>query len=256
MTYVIFHMWERFRKQLIASHQFYVDQAQTRLLSQFKNMEEEANKYADEWLEKTGQHFDPDRHDPGDFYVQAHEESIEFYQMLEDMLNRTRLSVLAGIFHEWDKQLRDWIVKEGRNWGCGNAVNKSIWKANFVEIINLLEAFGWEIRTKDYFSLLDKYRLVVNAYKHGNGGAFEDLKTKYPEFIQTFGDAYPFYLEHADHTDLIVGEAQIAEFSNAIVEFWKDAPEYIYEKESLNVPDWFAKAYDKDQSERTKKVAP
>ncbi len=254
-TCALFHMWEPFRKQLIASHQFYVEQAEKRLLSQFQNIEEEADKYADEWLEKAGQYFDPDRHDPGDFYEQANDESIEFYQMLEDMLNRTRLSVTAGIFHEWDKQLRSWMVNEINHWHRGHEVTRAVWKANFGDIIDLLDAVGWPVKSKNYYTSLDRCRLVVNAYKHGNGGAFESVKSQHPEFIKSFGDTSSIYFEHADHTDLIVRDAHIAEFSNAIIEFWKDVPEYIYEKESLNVPDWFAKAYSKDQAEITKKVA-
>ena len=85
MTDTLFHMWGRFRQSLIDGHNFYLEQAQKRLLSQFNNIEDEAEKYAEEWLEKVGSHFDPDRHDPSDFYEQAHEESIAFYQMLDDL---------------------------------------------------------------------------------------------------------------------------------------------------------------------------
>lgn len=102
--YALFIMWQPFRTQLIASHQFYVEQAGKRLLSQFQNIEEESDKYADEWLEKVGQHFDPERDDPCAFAEKANDEGIEFYQMLTDMQNRTRLSVVAGMFHEWEKQ--------------------------------------------------------------------------------------------------------------------------------------------------------
>ena len=77
----LFHMWNRFREKLIAEHNFYMEQAKKRLLSQFENLEEESDRYSEEWLAKTSHHFDPDRHDPGDFYEQAYEEGIEFYQM-------------------------------------------------------------------------------------------------------------------------------------------------------------------------------
>lgn len=251
----LFHMWDPFRKQLIASHQFYVNQAQKRLLSQFENIEQEADKYADEWLEKAGQYFDPDRHDPGDFYEQAHDESIGFYQMLEDMRNRTRLSVAAGMFHEWDKQLRSWICKEINHWNHGNEVGKAIWKANFSDLIDLLEAFGWSIRSNAYYASLDRCRLVVNAYKHGDGDAFKGLKSNHPEFIETLGNADSFYLEYVDHTALKIEEVHIEEFSKAIIAFWQDVPEYIHEKETLEVPDWFTKASQRDQADDLKKRA-
>lgn len=246
-------MWEPYRRQLIAGHQFYVEQAEKRLLSQFQNLEEEADKYAEEWLEKAGQNFDPDRHNPEDFYEQANDESIEFYQKLEDMQNRTRLGVIAGIFHEWEKELRNWIVKEVQHWHRGDKVKKKVWLGNFSEIIDLLEAFEWPIRTREYFVSLDRCRLVVNAYKHGNEGAFSDIKSKHPEFIYHSDSSF---IEYADYKDLIVGDAHIKEFSDAIVSFWKDVPEYIWEKETISVPDWFGRAYQKDKNTDTKsKVA-
>lgn len=247
-------MWGPFREQIIASHNFYVDQAQKRLLSQFQNMEAEADKHGEEWLNNHSHYFDPDRHDPSDFYEHANDKSSEFYQMLEDMLNRTRLSVVAGIFHEWDKQLRSWILTEMNHWHNGDEIKKAIWKVNFGDIIQLLEALDWPIRSKNYYPSLDRCRLVVNAYKHGNGNALESIKTQHKEFLETFGDTDFLYLEYADHTDLKVEDFHITEFSNAIIDFWKDVPEFIYDKEFLNVPDWFIKACSKDQTDKFNKV--
>lgn len=241
----LFHMWSRFREKLIAEHNFYMEQAKKRLLSQFDNLEEEANKYSDKWLEKVSHHFDPDRHDPGDFYQQAYEEGIEFYQMLDDMKNRTRLSVVAGLFHEWDKQVRDWMVREIVHWHRGEEVKKAVWKANFHDIAELFEGLGWTLKSKNYFSALDKCRLVVNAYKHGDGGAFETIKAQYPDFIKSIGDD-SIFREYADHSDLAVTEKHIDDFSSAVVDFWKDVPEYIVDGDHLTAPDWFARALQKD----------
>ena len=243
MAYALFHMWGPYRKEIIASHNFYVEQAQKRLLSQFQNMEAEADKYREEWLSSYSRYFNPDGDDPA---VRAYNEGIEFYQMLENMLNRTRLSIVAGIFHEWDKQLRSWILTEINHWHYGDEVKRATWRVNFGDIIDLLEAIDWPIRSRSYYASLDRCRLVVNAYKHGNGNAFEKLKTEHPEFIETFGDTDSSYLKYADHTKLKVDGTHITEFSDAIIEFWKDVPEYFYEKESLNFPDWFMSAYSKD----------
>ena len=244
----LFHMWNRFREKLIAEHNFYMEQAKKRLLSQFENLEEESDRYSEEWLAKTSHHFDPDRHDPGDFYEQAYEEGIEFYQMLDDMKSRTRLSVVAGLFHEWDKQVRDWTVREVNHWCRGEEVKKAIWRANFNDIADLFEGLGWEIKSKHFFMSLDKFRLVVNAYKHGDGGAFETIKAQYPEFIRSIGDGSAFS-EYADHSDLVVTDQHIEDFSNAVVDFWKDVPEYILDGDHLTVPSWFTKALKKDMGE-------
>ncbi|UCI23967.1 hypothetical protein [Mesorhizobium sp. B2-8-5] len=169
MTYAVFKMWDQARQSLIRRHEFYVSEARKRLLSQFENMETEADEAAEKWLEESGQNFDPDHHDAGDFCERAHEVGIEFYGLLEEMQGNTRLSVVAGMFHEWDKQLREWLAREiERSIPGGNAAAK-IWSANFDQIIDLLESFVWLITNTDYFRKLDACRLVVNVYKHGKG---------------------------------------------------------------------------------------
>jgi hypothetical protein len=46
------------------------------------------------------------------------------------MRDQTRLSIIAGMFHEWDKKLRSWLVKEIRHWHDGEEALKKTWSAN------------------------------------------------------------------------------------------------------------------------------
>lgn len=247
MSDTLFHMWGRFRKNIIDSHTFYVEQAQKKLLSQFQNVEEEADKFGDEWLKNTSHLFDPERHDPGDFYEQAYEESINFYEMLDDMHSRTLLSIVAGMFHEWEKQLRSWTLKEVSNWQNGEEVKKAICKTNFKSIIDLFESLGWPIQTKSYYASLNKCRLVVNAFKHGEGDALAEIRKSYPELLVGLENDNLDFIEYSDHTDLKIEITHIDEFSNAITAFWEDVPEYIINQgEYENIPKWFEKAYKKD----------
>ncbi|MCA9501157.1 MAG: hypothetical protein KC588_18340, partial [Nitrospira sp.] len=221
---IFLHMWEPFRQQLISNHKFYVEQAQKRLLSQFEDISGEADKYAEEWLSRASQWFDPDRHDPDDFQVQAYDESIDFYGLLTDMHNQTRLSVIAGMYHEWDKQLRDWISGILINHCMGGRETKTaIWKATFDQILDLLKCFDWQVREQPYFAQIDACRLVVNAYKHGLGDSLIKLKRKYPQFLKDIlggglpaDELDPFL----DYTHLKVVDEDLATFSNAIIAFW------------------------------------
>lgn len=238
-------MWTGHRQSLIDGHRFYVGQAKSRLLSQFQNIEDEAEKYSNEWLEKASHDFDPDRHDPADFYEQSHEEGIEFYQLLDEMRNRTRLSVVAGFFHEWDKQLRGWIVKEVNHWHSGNETKSAVWKAKFIEIVELFECLGWEIKSQSFYAALDRCRLVVNAYKHGDGVAFNDIKRRHSDLLKNFGGSL-IDMEFFDHSDLMIAENHIDEFSDAVIRFWESIPEYIFNGEKITAPSWFEKAIKRD----------
>ncbi|MER9336790.1 hypothetical protein NKJ06_22790 [Mesorhizobium sp. M0293] len=251
-NYALFQMWGPYRQSLIKGHQFYVEQARKRVLSQFENMEEEADKAAEEWLEQSGDQFDPDRHDPGDFYEAANDIGIEFYQLLSEMSDQTRLSVIAGMFHEWDKKLRDWLVREILRWHRGETVVAKVWSVDFGKIADLLESFGWNIRSTDYFERLDACRLVVNVHKHGVGKSLDDLKQNYPEYLDNplSGSGSPWAEKMLDYTNLKVSDDQFQAFSDAIVAFWRDVPENVVGGPQ-QVPDWFEKAIQSDNAVRS-----
>ncbi len=250
--YALFQMWGPFRQFRIKGHLFYVEQARKRLLSQFDDIEADANRVAEEWLEQSGQHFDPDRHDPGDFYEAANDVGIEFYGLLSDMREQTRLSVVAGMFHEWDKQLRDWLAGEIQHWHVGDNASSKVWSADFGQIADLLESFGWNVRSSDYFRTLDACRLVVNVYKHGEGKSLDELRNSFPEYLDD-----PFIgsggalsdTRYRDHTHLKVSDDQFQAFSDAILAFWRDVPENVVDSQVTDVPDWFGKAILKDRAE-------
>ncbi|BBB24615.1 hypothetical protein [Amphritea japonica] len=252
--FVLFQMWEPSRKSFIAVHEFYVTQANKRLLAQFKDIETEARKAAEHWLEDNNHRFDPDRHDPGSFYEQAHDIEIEFYQLLSGMHNTTRLSVVAGMYHEWDKQFRDWMITEVNHWHHGNHTEAKIWSVDFGKIAELFKSLGWNIQSKSYFRKLDACRLVINIYKHGKGKSLEELKKKYPEYLRnpygTFGDDF-FELDFLDHTHLSITDAHVEEFSSAITGFWEDVPKTILKSQDFIVPNWLESAILKDLNSRT-----
>lgn len=246
--YVIFQMWRPFRQSLIRGHRFYVEQANKRLLSQFSNIEVEADKASDEWLSSRSEYFDPERHDEADFYEAASEAGIEFYELLSNMHTQTRLSVVAGMYYEWDKQLREWLTRELRHWANSDHLIGVVWSASFEKIVSLLEGVGWLIRKENFFKRLDACRLVVNVYKHGAGPALKRLERDYPQYIP---NPFPpptnalYKSTYTDHAHLKVDEQQLQEFSEAIIQFWEGVPENIHASQATALPPWFLEAYEK-----------
>jgi len=252
--FVAFQMWEPSRKQLIKAHTFYVEQAKERLLTRFENIEDEANKETDSWLRETSHLFDPDRHDPSDFYEQADDIGIEFYELLTELRDRTRLSVIAGMYHEWDKKLRDWLWREIRRWHLGDQLRRQIWSVDFISLMDFMVALGWDVTKTPYYQHLDACRLIVNVYKHGEGKSFELLRQRYPQYIENnFAGAanYGWTLSHADYTHLKAPDGSLDLFSQAIIDFWNDVPENVYASTIVDVPDWFERAYNKDRKTTT-----
>lgn len=250
-NYELFKMWEPFRQFLIQSHVFYVEQAQKRLLSQFADIESDANQAAEEWLRQRAKCFDSDRHNPDDFYEDAHEFSIQHYELLSNMCEQTHLSVVAGMFHEWDKQLRGWLVSQIQSWHTGDSVASKIWSVDFSQIIDLLESFGWKVRCTDYFQVLDACRLVVNVYKHGKGKSLDDLRERFPEYLDNPAKCFSGAILDAaylDHTHLKVNNSQFNAFSDGIVAFWRNVPESVIEPQITDMPDWLDRAIRKNRT--------
>ena len=254
---VLFQMWGPFRKSLIAGHLFYVEQARKRLLSQFGDIEGEAEKAAEEWLENAKELFNPESHDPADFYEAANDAGIEFGLLLSEMRDQTFLGVVAGMYHQWDKQLRDWLVREILHWHHGPTVTDKIWQITFPQMISLLESFGWMIQSADWFPRLDACSLVVNVYKHGSGNGLRELVARYKnEYLDNplgGSDGSASSLQFCDHTHLRVNEDQVQAFANAIIEFWKVIPQNTFASQLASVPAWFENAILKDRADHTQK---
>ncbi|MBE0483534.1 MAG: hypothetical protein IBX52_08550 [Bacterioplanes sp.] len=246
---VLFYMWQGMRESLIAEHQFYIDQARSRLLSQFDNISDEADKAANDYWEKRGETFNPDFDDPCSIAEAAFATGGEYYCLLTEMHDSTRLSVVAGMYHQWDKKLREWLVRESRHFGGRSAVAEVFWRKPFNDIIALLDGLGWDVSEKPTFNSLKACDLVVNVYKHGEGRSLNELKQEFPQFLPDPLGEHAF--DRADsswinHTHLRVSDAQLQSFSDAIIEFWRNIPEYTRDSEDLSAPVWLTRALQTD----------
>lgn len=232
--HVLFQMPTPLRQSLIDGHLFYVEQAKARLLMQFSELEasENAELFIKSWMKENKHRFVPSFHDEGDSYAVA----CERYHALLDLGNQTRLSVVAGMFHEWEKQLRQWLTGEVRRWHDGDQILKAIWALNFCQVIGLLKIAQWDISDQKFCTQLDLCRLLVNVYKHGKGSSLNGLLTTYPEYLSKPFDSTPIALDDASfnsyfaiHTYLKVSDEQVQGFSSAIVAFWQAVPKNIFD---------------------------
>lgn len=237
----LFHMWGPQREYFIDSHNFYVEQAQKRLISQFDDLNKEAEEYGEKWLEEKSKYFDPEQHDEGEFYEAAYERSIEYGILLSEMRDQTIFSVIAGMYHQWDKQLREWMVQEARHWGRENVYYK-IWKVDVSKIFDLFVSMGWSVRSEGFFYKLDACRLIVNIYKHGNGDSVYQLKKKYPEYFHDYVSQDFYRSGLFDHNAINLKDEYLKEFSDSILEFWRKVPESIVDSGKLVAPDWLKEA--------------
>jgi hypothetical protein len=216
-------MYSAFRTHVIERHNFYVAQVRKRLFSQFLDIESEAYAHGNEVYNSMGRYSSEDHHS-AEYAEAAHEAEVEHYLVLHELHSQVILGALAGMYHQWDKELREFIARELRHTST-DETGKSVWKANIVELFDLLKDFAWDCRSAAYFSTLDACRLIVNVYKHGNGKALEDLAKKYPQYLPGYEVNSNDLSYHLDHEMLTITEDQFGQLANAVRLFWEDFPE-------------------------------
>ena len=242
MSQVLLYLWRDKRSHFVQELDFYLAQADRRVLVQFGNLEEEAEQFAREEFDRMGQVAGPDA-DPGDYADAAWDKGINHYQMLSDLQNQLTLSVAAGLYHQWEKQLREWLVHELDHSFPRKELGPAIWKQKIDDLLGLLAGLGWDCSAQPFVSVINECRLVVNVYKHGRGGSFDELKSSFPRHL---GKAAPGVAtnvaDYRDHADLEIGRDDLGRFQQSLKDFWTAVPEHIYGDDAATVPKWFERA--------------
>lgn len=249
---VFLQMWGPNREYLIANHEFYVAEAKRRLLDQFDDdaMKADADRHAEAWLAERAKHFNPDRDDPGDNYDEANDKNVSFYVSLVALRDSTRLSIIAGMFHEWEKQVRDWLGRELGHHGFGKHAHDAVWQVSFDDLMDFFERCRWPVRGQAFFRDLHLCHLVTNVYKHGNGPSFHALRRMAPELAGEVADLPAFFVSALDYTTLNVCDADLVRFADAINAFWRGLPENIFFSQIPEPPAWLQRALRKEQKGR------
>lgn len=92
MSNVLLQVYNPWREHLVAKLDFYLEQADSRLISQFGDSEGEAEIYGEEVYDRLGATLDAERYDEGDAADMAQHKIIERYEMLSDMRRDVHLS--------------------------------------------------------------------------------------------------------------------------------------------------------------------
>lgn len=226
------YMWRGTRTIILERHRFYADQTRKRVLVPFANIEEEAQQYAADEYDRLGSMPSGDDEGPGmDAIAEyAHEKGLSLYLLLNDLRKQTTLGALAGMYHQFEKDLRDFIERELVHTLPSAEASKLAWNsASIGKIYDILEKFSWPVRKQRWFPFLDSCRLVVNVHKHGKGASLKTLAAQYPEYLRNpFDDGIDVLTSDPDHEDLDITDAQFAAIEKAIEHFWQDFPERLY----------------------------
>lgn len=221
------YLWRGQRQLILEKHDFYIEQLKVRVFSQLRDVAGEADRFLDAEYERLGSL-------PGDGNTgldEIAEEALDrgqaFYGLLSDLRKQMLLGALAGLYHQWDKELRDFIEHEIRQ-DLDHAQATRVWSWDIKRVFDLLAAFAWDCRSCPFFPRIEACGLIVNVYKHGKGRSLDGLASRFPEYLDDGFTQPPEVTNFVDHEWLSLSEEQLGEIGGALRSFWEAYPERLY----------------------------
>jgi hypothetical protein len=229
------------RQEILDRHDFFIAEVRKRVFSQFIDVDGETDSYADNEYRRLSSMPGSEHLDGGDISEIAIDRAQDFYCLLYDLKAQMLLGSIAGMYHQWEKELRRLLQIELSHDYDQKEVKSQVWKWTIDEVFEMLKEFGWNYKNFDHPSRLKACGLVVNVYKHGNGRSLNDLAKFYEEYINDptslSKDKSLFNPDYLDYRWLLVSETHFDEFAAALRAFWDDFPERLVLSQKSKVQD-------------------
>lgn len=201
-------------------------ESQSRMLSNFNNIDKEADFLRDNLLNGELYNSNPNlyHNDEAQLYEDACSQAFSHYTLLHEMRRELTLTTVSMIYFNFDKTLRSWIFKEiSSTWDIKDLENQ-IWKTDIGDIYDLLELFDFSLKFETLFNYLNALGLIVNTYKHGYRRSLSKLQKKFPEYLNAEFVEKGFMTLNNEYSNLKVSKIQLEEFVQAIADFWTLIP--------------------------------
>lgn len=224
------------RKMFIESHNFYVEESKKRFLGAFQEIDSELIEFEKSWVENNRPNFKGESEEVFAYATElATEDRLENLKLLK---KQTIMSIIAGMYHKWEIQLRDWLIENVAR--EEEVYKKLIWKENISFVFDFISAYGWEVKKEDFYKELNICRLLVNVYKHGNGESFDELLRNDYTYVDK-NDNVPLSKDDKNYwhySDLEISAEHIDLFSNTINKFWSNFPENLMASQRKEFKDY------------------
>ena len=215
------------RQLILEKHDFYLEQIKARVLGPLRDIAGESNRLTDEEYDRLGALPGDGTRSLEEIAEEAMDRGQALYGLLSDLRKQMLLGALAGLYHQWDKELRDFVEREIAH-DLGRERTKYVWSMNLDQIFELLARFGWVCRSCPFVPRIEACGLIVNVYKHGKGWSLKVLGKRFPEYLDNGFTPPPVASDFVDHEWLSLSEEQIGQIGGALRSFWETFPERLY----------------------------
>jgi hypothetical protein len=212
------------RKLALRTTGVYVENFATRLLPLFDHIEEEASAETERARDSAMSSPAADEiFDSEKFAEAVREYGLKVYENLQFTRQQLLGLASAGLYHLWERLLKQFLLKELRGWTFdGRDVREIVVQADFRWLETFLSKFGFHLTEQCYYPDLNQLRLVANVVKHGDGKSCDDLQKSAPWLFE--GHIYHFDIfSKADSLEL--KPADFTRYARAVSTFWNTLPE-------------------------------
>jgi hypothetical protein len=215
------YMWSETRQRILQRHDFYVAQTKARVLANFAYVERDADDFVRLECDRLSEEPDSEW---------ANERRQEFWSLFHDLRQQIFLGALAGCFHQWEKDLRDFLERELLHDFEPDAVRGEVWSPSFLAAYDICNQYEWNWSEGDFFALLEAGHPIVNVHKHGKGRSLDKLAKAHPEYLPRPSGSASRFNNAPHHNQLEITDAQFDEIAFAIRSFWQAFPERLFLK--------------------------
>lgn len=139
------------KQWIFEAHDFYVAQINARVIAQFGDLEGDADRYATAEYERMGSLPGWEEVDMGEIADRVNDKSGEHYRLLTDLRTSVIVGALAGLYHQWEKRLRDFIEMELRHDKSSDQASQKAWPRDIANVFDFLRKMGWDVRAEPFF---------------------------------------------------------------------------------------------------------
>ena len=198
-----------------------IEEIKSKILPLASSARQDAEEAMHSWLEML--RHDPDRSNGCDI-DDPNAEQYE-YMLWEDlMFARSQLIgiSLTSVYHLWEQLTKRFVISELCKDGV--TLEKKFHGWHFEQACDIFRAFGYDLRSKNYYPDLSRLHALSNVVKHGHGSSRSKLAEIWPNVVSEFrSEAVDFMQPVSDELNL--RPKHFDQLSTAVVCFWEDIPE-------------------------------
>lgn len=203
-----------------------------RILPQFENIEDEANKYSQDIFDDLCNNCpNPEDQDPSDFVAPASEAGLMHYEMLKLGLYTSTVCWHATLFEFFNQQNRLFLYKELSRY---YEIQFNSFCMSFTDVKNIYNNSSVNIENISSWKKINELRLLCNVIKHSDGYSSKELRMIAPRLFLSDNtiDYLELYKTTLLEVTLNINRKTLCTYINAVKTFWDELPDKIEIKEN------------------------